>query len=93
MNNAKSFTEMRGPLGVMAMDQILASANLDNGRSIHVASLSRQTIIEAGADHLGFEGYFVFECCDTPETKGIEVLGKAVSIEAAFRLIDIWRQK
>jgi hypothetical protein len=72
------------------LDQILASANLGNGKSIHVATLSRQTIIECGADHLGFSGYFVFEADDTPTSKGISVLGKACSIEAAFRLIDIW---
>jgi hypothetical protein len=72
------------------MDEILASANLGNGRSIHIATLSRQTIVNAGADHLGFSGYFVFEADDTPEAKGIAVLGKASSLEAAFRLIDLW---
>ena len=42
------------------MDDILATANLGKGRSIHVATLARQTIVEAGADHLGFNGYFVY---------------------------------
>jgi hypothetical protein len=72
------------------MDEILASANLGNGRSIHVATLSRQTIVGAGADHMGFNGYFVFESNNTPEAKGISVLGKASSLEAAFRLIELW---
>lgn len=72
------------------MDEILGTANLGNGRSIHVATLARQTIVEAGADHLGFNGYFVFEADDTPASKGISVLGKASSLEAAFRLIDLW---
>jgi len=72
------------------MDDILASANLGNGRSIHVATLARQTIVEAGADHLGFSGYFLFEADDNPERKGISILGKASSLEAAFRLIDLW---
>lgn len=72
------------------MDDILASANLGNGSSIHIATLSRQTLIEAGAEHLGFSGYFVFEAKDAPGSKGIFVLGKASSLEAAFRLIDIW---
>jgi hypothetical protein len=72
------------------MDEILASANLGNGRSIHVASLSRETIVNSGAAHLGFSGYFVFEADDTPDSKGIAVLGKASSLEAAFRLIDLW---
>jgi hypothetical protein len=72
------------------MDDILASANLCNGNSIHIATLSRETIVEAGAEHLGFSGYFVFEAKDIPGLKGISVLGKASSLEAAFRLIDIW---
>lgn len=72
------------------MDDILASANLGNGRSIHIASLSRETIVSAGAEHLGFSGLFVFEADDTPEAKGISVLGKVCSLEAAFRLADLW---
>lgn len=72
------------------MDDILASANLGNGRSIHIATLARQTIVDAGADHLGFSGYFLFETDNRPERKGISVLGKASSLEAAFRLIDLW---
>ena len=72
------------------MDQILATANLGNGSSIHIATLSRQTIVAAGAEHLGFSGYFLFEANDTPMAKGILVLGKATSLEAAFRLIDVW---
>lgn len=75
------------------MDEILASANLGNGRSIHVATLSRQTIVNADAAHLGFSGYFVFEADDSPKSKGIAVLGKASSLEAAFRLIDLWGAK
>lgn len=74
------------------MEQILASANLVGGRSIHVAALARQTLIDAGADHLGCEGYFLFECTDAAEAGGgLNVLGKAASIEAAFRLIEIWQ--
>jgi hypothetical protein len=75
------------------MDDILASANLGNGNSIHIATLSRQTIVDAGAEHLGFSGYFLFEANDIPALKGICVLGKASSLEAAFRLIDIWGRR
>jgi hypothetical protein len=42
------------------------------------------------AEHLGFSGYFLFEAKDAPGLKGISILGKASSLEAAFRLIDIW---
>ncbi len=73
------------------MEQILASANLNNGRSIHVAALARQTIIDAGAQHLGFQGYFLFECTHNEMSNGITVLGKAASIDAAMRIIDLWQ--
>jgi hypothetical protein len=71
------------------LDQIIGSAILGAGKSIHVATLARQTVLEAGADHLGFEGYFVFETDDTV-AKGINILGKAISLDAALRLVDLW---
>jgi hypothetical protein len=73
------------------MDEILATANLGNGRSLHIATLSKQTIELSGASHMGFSGFFLFEADDTPCSKGINVLGKALSLEAAFRLIEIWQ--
>jgi hypothetical protein len=72
------------------MDDILATAQIGNGRSVHIATLARQTIIDSGAEHLGFNGYFLFEANDRPGEKGISVLGKVSSFEAALRLIDIW---
>jgi hypothetical protein len=72
------------------MDDILASASVGNGSSVHIATLSRKTIELAGAEHLGLEGYFIFEAHDEPQNKGINVLGKVASLDAAFRLIDLW---
>jgi len=72
------------------MDDILASASTNNGSSVHIATLSRKTIVDAGAEHLGLSGYFLFETHDTADTKGINILGKASSLDAAFRLIDLW---
>jgi hypothetical protein len=76
--------------GDLAMDEILASTMIGIGRSIHIASLARQTVIDSGAEHLGFNGYFLFEAADLPGEKGIRILGKAASFEAALRLVDIW---
>lgn len=75
------------------MDEILASAILKDGSNIHIATLSRKTIINANAEHLGFDGYFLFEAIDTPEVKGINILGKATDLDAAFRLIDLWKYR
>jgi len=77
-------------MGDRAMGDILASAAIGNRASIHIATLSRKTIEDAGASHLGYSGYFLFEANDTPEAKGINVLGKISSLDAAFRLIDLW---
>ena len=72
------------------MEQILATANLSNTSSIHIAGLAKQTIIDAGAEHLGFDGYFLFETIENERLKGINILGKVASLEAAFRMLDIW---
>lgn len=74
------------------MDEILASVELGPSRSMHIGSLSKRTIVDAGADHMGFEGYFLFEADDAPNT-GITVLGKVASLEAAFRMLEIWRYR
>ncbi|WP_298214368.1 hypothetical protein [Acidocella sp.] len=72
------------------MDDVLSSIELGVDCSLHIATLSRQTIIESGAEHMGFEGYFLFEASDSPERKGINILCKARSFEAALRLADLW---
>lgn len=72
------------------MEDILASVSLDNRRSIHIAQLARQTVIDSGAEHMGFGGYFIFEADDSTAAKAIRVLGKVASLEAAFRMVDLW---
>jgi hypothetical protein len=72
------------------MEDILASMPIGNGRSVHIAALARDTVIDSGAEHLGCQGYFLFESSDTPG-EGISVLGKAVSYDAAMRMVDVLR--
>tara|TARA_R110002074_G_scaffold2631_8_gene15046 strand:+ start:602 stop:1006 length:405 start_codon:yes stop_codon:yes gene_type:complete len=94
INLAKSLTDIRGVerrvMGVTAMEDILAAAEISAGRKVYIAALSRQSVIDARADHLGFDGFFLFETCDIPGQKGIDILAKACSFESALRLIDIW---
>ena len=73
------------------MDDILGSFDLGNGRSVHVAALARDTLEGSGAEHLGHQGYFLFESSDIPGEKGINVLCKAASFEAALRLVDVFK--
>ncbi len=75
------------------MDDVLSSVALGVDRSLYIATLSRQTIIEAGAEHMGFEGYFLFEASDSKGQKGINILCKACSFESALRMADLWEAK
>lgn len=72
------------------MEEILATVDIDNNRSIHIAELARQTVIDAGVEHLGFGGLFLFETNDSPINKGLNILGKVASLEAAFRMAELW---
>ena len=73
------------------MDEILIERRIADGRQLYVATLSRQAVVESGAEHLGIGGFFIFETCDLSGQKGINVLAKTASFEAAMRLIDLWR--
>ena len=70
---------------------ILGTGDLGDHRALHIATLSRQTVIENDAEHLGFDGYFLFEVSDIPGCKGITIIGKVCSVDTAFRLVDVWR--
>ena len=72
-------------------DDILVERQIADGRQLYVATLSRQTVMDAGAEHLGMGGFFVFETCDLSGQRGINVLAKTASFEAAMRLADLWQ--
>ncbi|WP_322889336.1 MULTISPECIES: hypothetical protein [unclassified Yoonia] len=73
------------------MDDFLTTKKIGDGRSLHIASLSRQAIIECEAEHLGFDGFFVFETCDEPGRQGINILGKVASFDAGVQLANLLR--
>ena len=75
------------------MEDYIAFAELAPGKTIHIASLARQTIIDAGAQHMGFDGYFIFEVDDNDPWSPITVLAKVTSLESAFRMADLWAAK
>ena len=90
---ARSLAEIRGRLGERAMfDGFLGTVKIDNYRAIHIAELSRQSIIDSGAEHLGFGGYFLFETQDSYSHQGIKVLAKVATLDAAFEMLDIWNK-
>jgi hypothetical protein len=73
------------------MRELVFSARLSDGRDICVAPLSRDTFENNKAFSLGDDyGYFIYEIDSRAPQSGIEILGKAVSYDAAIRLIDIF---
>ena len=73
------------------MDEILGSFQIDDSRALHLGTLSPHSISALESEHLGFDGYFLFETDDDSQSKGIKILGKAPTLDAAFRLLDIWQ--
>lgn len=71
------------------MGDFLATREIGTGRTLNIASLSRRTIEDCGAAHLGFDGFFLFEASDQPGSKGITIFGKTASFEAAIALADL----
>lgn len=74
-------------------DDLFIVDQLDQYKSICISTLARSTLREADATHLGENGYFIYEVDENPKAGGIQILAKAASVEAAFRLVDIWRGK
>ena len=73
-------------------DDLFVVEQLDEYRSICVSTLARSTVADANAVHLGGDrGYFVYEMDERPLVGGLHILAKVASVEAAIRLIEIWR--
>jgi len=78
----------------MESDDLFVVECLGNSRSLCLSTLALQTVVESEASHLGGDrGLFIYEVDDSLTERGIQVLAKAVSLEAAFRLIDLWRAR
>jgi hypothetical protein len=72
------------------MDDINLTVRISESRSICIAPLPFKSYKEAGAKGLGGEyGYFIFEVDESSSDAGINVIGKAASIDAALRLYEI----
>ena len=78
----------------MDCDDLFVVERLGNSRSLCLSTLAYQTVIESDASHLGGDrGFFIYEVDDSHAERGIQVLAKAASLDAAFRLIDLWRAR
>ena len=76
----------------MDSDDLFVVERLGNSRSLCLSTLAYQTVMDSEAGHMGGDrGLFIYEVDDAHEERGIQVLAKAASLDAAFRLIDLWR--
>jgi hypothetical protein len=75
------------------MEDIFLSTEV-RGRTICLSPLSARTYRDAGGRGLGGDaGYFLYEfMTDNPEA-GIEIIAKAASVDAAFRLFEMLSQR
>jgi len=74
------------------MDDFLSTKVIGPGKSVHIASLSRQAIIDCDAEHMGFDGFFLFETNDDANIRGINILGKVASFDAGVQLANLLSQ-
>lgn len=66
------------------------TAKISDARSVCISPLPAKTYREVGAKGLGGEfGYFIYEVDTSKPSAGIEVIGKAASLEAALRMFEI----
>lgn len=76
----------------MDVDDLYVVERLSNSRSLCISTLSKQTITETDSQHLGSDrGFYIYETDDSDVFHGVSVLAKVASLEAAFRLIDLWK--
>jgi hypothetical protein len=75
-------------------EELLFVAKIDKHRSVCLSALPRETLDETGVTTLGGDkGYFIYEVNDNPLANGVSVLAKVASLDAAFRLVELWRDK
>lgn len=72
------------------MEDVFLTARIDNHRSICISPLPAKVYKQVGGKGLGGDyGYFIYEMNDAAPHAGIELIGKAASLEAAMRLFEM----
>jgi hypothetical protein len=73
-------------------DEFFVATRIDEHRSLSISSISRKTYLEAGAEFFPSDrGYFICEHDTRQPQAGLSVLAKVASLEAAYRLVELWR--
>lgn len=73
-------------------DDLIFCERIDELTQLCISQLSSRSFASAQVDGLGSGyGFFVYEISDDPAVGGVSILAKAASLEAAFRIADLWR--
>jgi hypothetical protein len=76
----------------MEADDLVVVERLSNSRSLCLSTLAYQTVVESEASHMGGDrGLFIYEMDENQGAAGVYILAKVASLDAAFRLINLWR--
>lgn len=71
-------------------DDLIVAAQIDANRSICITSLSRETYLDSDAKIFNSDrGFFVVERDDSLDSRGLSVLAKVASLEAAYRFAEL----
>lgn len=73
------------------MGEFYFNVNLGNHRALCVAPLTDRRIAMSGQDIPDSSGYFLFEKRGTGESAEIDILARATSEDAAFRLREMFK--
>jgi len=73
-------------------DDFFVATQIDEHRSLCISSISKKTFAEVGAEFFPSDhGYFICEHDNRQPASGLAVLAKVASLEAAYRLVDLWQ--
>jgi hypothetical protein len=71
------------------MDDVILTARIDEKRSVCISPLPAKTYRESAKGLGGEYGYFIYEIDNSMPSAGVQVIGKAASIDAALRIFDL----
>lgn len=73
-------------------DDFFVSTQIDDHRSLCISCISKKTFLEVGAEFFPSDrGYFICEHDSRQPSSGVSVLAKVASLEAAYRLVEVFR--
>ncbi len=73
-------------------DDLIFCERIDEMTQLCRSQLSSRAFEGAGVDGWGSGyGFFVYEMSDDPAIGGVNILAKVASLDAAFRIAELWR--